>query len=69
MINEDELLDEEFCGQSLLCWDCNVTHNITSACIKVDGLESLCPFSESAGLDSSFRVFRAVYVVIEDSTF
>ena len=48
MVDEDEFLDKVLCGQSLLGWDCDVAHDVTTGSVKVNLLQSVGPLLEFA---------------------
>lgn len=68
VVDEDELFNEELCGEGLFGWDGDVAHHITTTSVKVNGLEGLGPFGKLTWLHSTFWVFRTVHKVIKDSS-
>lgn len=48
MVNEDELLDEVFCGKSLLGGDCDVAHDVSTGSVEVNLLQGIGPLLELA---------------------
>jgi hypothetical protein len=67
MVDKDKFLDEILGGKGLFGRYGDITHDIASAGIEVNGLEGLGPFGELAGLDSTLGVLGAVNVVVKDS--
>lgn len=69
MINKDELFHEILSGDRFFCWDCDVTHNISSCSIVINRDECLAPFSKFTRLNASFRITRIAHEVIKYCSF
>lgn len=69
MINKDKLFNEILCSKCFFCWDSNITHYITSRCIKIYGLKCFSPLSKFTWLNTTFRISRIIDIIIKYCSF